>query len=144
MIQLLSAELPQFLADEFERMIVPSGSVGFAVSFSSGSKKHGVACWRLAATAHAVTYVGEEYAVKSRKVIDVAVFEQLCRGVPEEAKKSGFIFAEDVLDGETYLVEWVQENQVTRFVLANPRDIDNKCRSLALQLDKLMQQTSES
>ncbi len=139
MVEIRSADFPPFLEEEFAKMIIPGDGNGFAVSFSSESRKECVACGLLGNRAISMRYTGEEYAVKRRKPISTEVFAELCKAVPAVVKKSGFIFAADILDGETYLVKWSCGIEKTRLVLGNPRQIhDDDIRQLAGMLDDLM------
>jgi hypothetical protein len=88
---------------------------------------------------------GEEYAVVRRYPIELEVFESLYRAVPELVKRSGFVGAEDLLDGESYLVKWASASERTQLVLSNPREIENDAfRHIGEKLDRLMEATRKA
>jgi hypothetical protein len=66
-------------------------------------------------------------------------FEELCKTIPTEVKRTGIICAKDILDGEGYFVKWVCDHETTRLYLGNPRLIDDDVmRQVADRLDDLM------
>lgn len=140
MMDVCCANLPPFVVEEFEKMIIPGGSDGFAVSRSTADEKQCVACGINCNQAYKVKYIGEEYVIESRKPISMEAFKKLFEAVPVEVRRSGFTCAEDVLDGETYLVKWACGEVNTRYVLANPRDGNAHFGQLAHRLDDLMRE----
>jgi len=139
MLDIPITDVPAFLEQEFGRMIIPGDVQGFAISYTSEGRKECVACGLVRNCPIWVRYIGEEYAVKYRTSVSLERFKELCRSMPSEMKKSRFIFEEDILDGETYLVKWAWHDEKSRAVLANPRLFKNESfRQLAGQLDELM------
>lgn len=139
MLDIPCTDLPAFLEQEFDRMIIPGDDRGFAISRTSGDRKKCVACGLVGNRAILVTYKGEDYAVNHRTSVSLELFEELCRSMPSEMKQSRFLFEEDILDGETYLVKWVWHDEKSRGVLANARHFkDEGFRQLACRLDELM------
>jgi hypothetical protein len=138
MVEMCSTDFPAFLDQEFDKMIIPGGKRGFAISFASENGKQCVACGIVGDANVIIKYTGDAYSLQHRRAISSETFEKLCRSIPSEVKKSGFIFAEDILDGETYLVKWSWDNETTRLVLANPRQIDEQFGQIARRLDDLL------
>jgi hypothetical protein len=143
MIDVRTDNFPPFLEHEFECMAIPGDRIGFAVTYwsSRNSNKECVTCGRIADSIVSIRYSGEQYTVKYRKTISLATFEKLYNAIPPMVRKSGFIGAEDILDGETYFVKFYDERQQTRLVLANPRQSgDDNIGALARQLDDVIEQ----
>lgn len=139
MIRLFSSALPPFLAQQFDKMAIPGEGCGFAVCFSSASKKECVACGLQGDSAVAVRYSGYEYELSETALIPLSKFKQLCDAVPIELRKTGILAAEDVLDGESYLVKWTWEKRTSCLVLGNPRLTDDMALlGFADRLDELM------
>lgn len=139
MIKILQTDLPPFLEEQFAKMVIPGDGYGFAISHGSANERTCVAFGRLEHGGIAVRTRGDEYLVDVQKRISSAEFDSLAKTMTCEFKKSGMIFAEDMLDGESYLVMWSDSHEVTRLVLANPRDLDNPAiREFAEKLDNLM------
>jgi hypothetical protein len=136
-IDIRTVDIPPFLE---EKMIIPGGDKGFAISYSSGTrKKTVVACGLIDNCAVTVRYTGDEYKLTHRKLISFEAFEKLCKSFPSAIKRSGYVFHGDSLDGETYLVKWSWGEEKTKLVLANPRDIDDgEFEQIANCLDDIM------
>lgn len=113
MIDIHTTDFPPFIEEEFERLMIPGGEKGFAISFASFKRKQGIALGFQGDVAISISYSGDEYAVDRRKPISSEVFESLYRLVPDLVKRSGFIGAEDILDGESYLVKWASDTEKT-------------------------------
>lgn len=141
MIDVYTDEFPPFLELEFERLRIPGEEIGFAISCATHKRKESIACGIQGNVPIAIIYSGEEYAVLRRQAIAFEVFESLYRSVPELVKRSGLIGAEDILDGESYLVKWCDGSVKTRLVLSNPRDIEvDAFGRVADEFDALMKQ----
>lgn len=139
-IDIRAIDIPPFLEEEFDKMIIPGEANGFVLSYTSGTrKKIVVACGLIDNCGVTVRYAGEECKLMHRKTISLEGFDKLCKSLPSEAKRSGYIFHGDSLDGETYLVKWSWDNEKTKLILANPRDIDdNGFKQLANSLDDII------
>jgi len=145
MIDVSTNDFPPFLEQEFERMMIPGDGDGFAISRSTSKGEEGTACGLHGNTAICVSYSGEEYSVRFQKPISRRTFEDVCNTVPDGAKRSGFLGAEDILDGKTDLVKWSWSNQTTRLVLCNPQLVDDEAvKELVLRLDEVLKKANEA
>jgi hypothetical protein len=143
MIEIHTNEFPPFLEEEFGRMMIPGDGDGFAITHTSLKGKECVTCGLISGRVVSVRYSGAGYAFSGRRSISISEFDLLCGAVPTEVRRSGFLAAEDILDGESYLIKWSRDNETTRLVLSNPRQIENEViRRLACRLDDLMRKCS--
>ncbi len=106
MIAKLTTDFPPFIEELFEKMVIPGKGNGFAISYEIANTKTCVALGGAENGAIAVKRRGDPCTKEYRKQISREEFEKLSRVLVSNFKKSGFLGAEDILDGETYLVKW--------------------------------------
>jgi hypothetical protein len=126
------------IAEKFGQMQIPGGIEGIVVIKTRDMQEKIVR----------IGYLGDRYVVESRSgdskdIVVSSIDSDLYRQLLHEARNLGIfqlgaVFADDILDGETFFVSIIDNNESHRAVFGNPRECESQLIQIADFLDQIV------
>ena len=148
MIEPYEIDFGELINSLFDKMDIPGDGSGIAVARETDETWICVALGHSDAGGIEVRKTGEPYggpyAIGGRRAITEEEFQDGVRLLDGPFKKTGAVFAPDVLGGESFLIKWCSGSECTRLVLGNPREIDDEdVNEFVAKLDRLLGQARD-